>query len=207
MELGEKLKQLRTERNMTQEQLAAELYVSRTAVSKWETGGGSPNLDSLQAIARLFDVTVDDLLSDDDGEHARERDRKRTGMRRHRLLAFGALDVLTGVLTFLPLCSLREGDHVLHVPLLASGNLEAVVITCLVLLLGTAALGITEVALARRAPRAVSRAVTLAALSLQVLAVLAFSAIREPYAAISVFVLLLAKVALGAWLERRLRRP
>ena len=48
MDFGEKLKALRTERGLTQEQLAAKLYVSRTAVSKWETGGGSPNLDSLQ---------------------------------------------------------------------------------------------------------------------------------------------------------------
>ena len=60
MDFGEKLKALRTERGLTQEQLAARLYVSRTAVSKWETGGGSPNLDSLQAVARLFDVSVDD---------------------------------------------------------------------------------------------------------------------------------------------------
>ena len=59
MDFGEKLKALRTERGLTQEQLAARLYVSRTAVSKWETGGGSPNLDSLQAVARL---SVDDLL-------------------------------------------------------------------------------------------------------------------------------------------------
>ena len=66
MDFGEKLKALRTERGLTQEQLAARLYVSRTAVSKWETGGGSPNLDSLQAVARLFDVSVDDLLSTDD---------------------------------------------------------------------------------------------------------------------------------------------
>ena len=51
MDFGEKLKALRTERGLTQEQLAARLYVSRTAVSKWETGGGSPNLDSLQAVA------------------------------------------------------------------------------------------------------------------------------------------------------------
>ena len=62
MDFGEKLKALRIERGLTQEQLAARLYVSRTAVSKWETGGGSPNLDSLQAVARLFDVSVDDLL-------------------------------------------------------------------------------------------------------------------------------------------------
>ena len=62
MEFPEKLKTLRAERGLTQEQLAARLYVTRTAVSKWETGGGSPNLDSLQALARLFDVSVDDLL-------------------------------------------------------------------------------------------------------------------------------------------------
>ena len=62
MDFGEKLKALRTERGLTQEQLAARLYVSRTAVSKWETGGGSPILDSLQAVARLFDVSVDALL-------------------------------------------------------------------------------------------------------------------------------------------------
>ena len=37
MDFGEKLKALRTERGLTQEQLAARLYVSRTAVSKWET--------------------------------------------------------------------------------------------------------------------------------------------------------------------------
>ncbi|MEF9877310.1 MAG: helix-turn-helix transcriptional regulator [Gordonibacter sp.] len=61
MELNEKLKALRQERGMTQEQVAAKLYVSRTAVSKWETGGGSPNLDSLQALARLFEVSVDEL--------------------------------------------------------------------------------------------------------------------------------------------------
>ena len=46
MELGEKLKALRTERGLTQEQLAAKLYVSRTAVSKWETGGGAPSAPS-----------------------------------------------------------------------------------------------------------------------------------------------------------------
>ncbi|MEG0990832.1 MAG: helix-turn-helix transcriptional regulator [Gordonibacter sp.] len=61
MELNEKLKALRQERGMTQEQVAAKLYVSRTAVSKWETGGGSPNLDLLQALARLFEVSVDEL--------------------------------------------------------------------------------------------------------------------------------------------------
>lgn len=42
------------------------LYVSRAAVSKWESGRGYPNLESLKAIAKLFSVTVDELLSSDE---------------------------------------------------------------------------------------------------------------------------------------------
>lgn len=63
MEFSEKLQKLRTQRNLTQEQLANQLFVSRTAISKWETGRGRPNLDSLQAIAKLFGVSLDELLS------------------------------------------------------------------------------------------------------------------------------------------------
>lgn len=63
MEFSEKLQTLRTQRNLTQEQLANQLFVSRTAISKWETGRGTPNLDSLQAIAKLFGVSLDELLS------------------------------------------------------------------------------------------------------------------------------------------------
>lgn len=63
MEFSEKLQKLRTQRNLTQEQLANQFFVSRTAISKWETGRGTPNLDSLQAIAKLFGVSLDELLS------------------------------------------------------------------------------------------------------------------------------------------------
>ena len=63
MEFGEKLQQLRKSRGMTQEELAAALYVSRTAVSKWESGRGYPSIDSLKQISAYFSVTIDDLLS------------------------------------------------------------------------------------------------------------------------------------------------
>ena len=46
-----------------QEELAEALYVSRTAVSKWESGRGYPSIDSLKEISRYFSVTIDDLLS------------------------------------------------------------------------------------------------------------------------------------------------
>ena len=62
MELSEKIQKLRKEQGMTQEQFAERLFVSRTAVSKWETGRGMPNMESLQMIARVCGITLDELL-------------------------------------------------------------------------------------------------------------------------------------------------
>ncbi|MBQ9148735.1 MAG: helix-turn-helix transcriptional regulator [Oscillospiraceae bacterium] len=62
MELSDRIQKLRKERGLTQEQLAEQLFVSRTAVSKWETGRGTPSMDSLQMIAKFFGITLDELL-------------------------------------------------------------------------------------------------------------------------------------------------
>ena len=63
MEFHEKLQALRRQKGLTQEELAARLYVSRTAVSKWESGRGFPGIDSLKAVAQFFSVSIDELLS------------------------------------------------------------------------------------------------------------------------------------------------
>lgn len=63
MESLEKLRRLHKQRGLTQEQLAQQLYVSRTAISKRESGKGYPNIESLKAISALFAVSIDDLLS------------------------------------------------------------------------------------------------------------------------------------------------
>ena len=63
MEFNQKLQSLRKEKGITQEELAKSLYVSRTAVSKWESGRGYPSLDSLKEIAKYFCISVDELLS------------------------------------------------------------------------------------------------------------------------------------------------
>ena len=63
MEFHEKLQELRKKKGLTQEELAKELYVSRTAISKWESGKGYPNIDSLKEISKFFSVTIDELLS------------------------------------------------------------------------------------------------------------------------------------------------
>ncbi len=62
MTLGEKLQALRRSRGLSQEQLAAELEVSRQAISKWECGDSTPDLDKLRAICTCFGVTTDYLI-------------------------------------------------------------------------------------------------------------------------------------------------
>lgn len=76
MTFGEKLKKLRSENALTQEQLAEKIFVTRTAVSKWETGEGYPSIDSLKAISNLFNVSVDELISDADIENKKSLDVK-----------------------------------------------------------------------------------------------------------------------------------
>lgn len=62
--LGEKIKKLRNDNDITQEELANKIFVTRTAVSKWEQDKGYPSIDSLKLMANLFNVSIDDLLSE-----------------------------------------------------------------------------------------------------------------------------------------------
>ena len=69
---NEKIKKLRKQKNMTQEQLAEYMCVSPQAVSRWETGVTSPDISALPQLAELFCVTVDELLGVDEKEKRRE---------------------------------------------------------------------------------------------------------------------------------------
>ena len=64
MKFGEKLKQLRIGRGWTQAELARELYVSRSAVAKWEQGRGYPSLELLEKLSDIFDFSIDDFLDE-----------------------------------------------------------------------------------------------------------------------------------------------
>ena len=63
MKVGENILKLRTEKNMSQLDLADALEVSRQSVSKWETGAAVPELDKLVRMTKLFDVSLDELVS------------------------------------------------------------------------------------------------------------------------------------------------
>lgn len=101
MEFNEKLQELRKNKGLTQEELAEALFVSRTAISKWESGRGYPNLDSLKEISRYFSVTIDDLICPEEIITAAE-DEKRACINKYTALICCTLDVLMALLLFLP---------------------------------------------------------------------------------------------------------
>lgn len=118
MEFSEKLQQLRTRKGLTQEQLAESIYVSRAAVSKWESGRGYPGIDSLKALSAFFNVTIDELLSGNELLNIAEEDGKRREAH-HCRITFGLLDLSVSLLLFLPLFGQETNGFVEGVALLS----------------------------------------------------------------------------------------
>ena len=66
MKFSEKIKQFRTDNNMTQQEFADKLFVSRSAVAKWEQDRGMPSLELLEKISSILKVSIDDLIGEKD---------------------------------------------------------------------------------------------------------------------------------------------
>lgn len=124
MELNEKLQELRKNKGLTQEELAAALYVSRTAVSKWELGRGLPSIDSLKQISAFFDVSIDDLLSADKALSLAEQENK-ASQRSFCDLLLGISDLCAILLILLPLYPRVDGKTVYAVDFLTYARTAA----------------------------------------------------------------------------------
>ena len=68
MTLEEKIKHYRKQAGLSQEKMAEKIGVSRQAITKWENGTGTPDIANLMAIADLFQISVDELLSNEKSE-------------------------------------------------------------------------------------------------------------------------------------------
>ena len=101
MEFNEKLQELRKAEGLTQEELAEALYVSRAAISKWESGRGYPSIDSLKEISKFFSVTIDELICAEEIIIAAKDERKNT-LRKYAEFICSLLDVFIAVLIFIP---------------------------------------------------------------------------------------------------------
>ena len=196
MEFHEKLQELRKKKGLTQEELAAALYVSRTAVSKWESGRGYPNIDSLKAIAAFFSVTVDELLSSDQLLSIAEAEQKQSATH-FRDLAYGLLDLCMAMLLFLPFFASRA-DGVIHGASLLSltGIPPYLKIAFFVAVIATVLWGVLTLALQTCHASPWLKSKHAISLSLSGIAVMLFILSLHPYAAVFTFVLLTVKVFL-----------
>ncbi len=101
MEFNEKLQELRKAKGLTQEELAEALYVSRAAISKWESGRGYPSIDSLKEISKFFSVSIDELICTEEIIIA-AKDESQNIMRKFAELICSLLDVFIVILLFIP---------------------------------------------------------------------------------------------------------
>lgn len=196
MEFHEKLQELRKQKGLTQEELAQSLYVSRTAVSKWESGRGYPNIDSLKAIARFFSVTVDDLLSGDEILTLAEADHRQKELH-FRDLVFGLLDLSAILFLFLPIFGQHSGGVLSEVSLLSLTGIAVYLRAAyFALIIGIIAWGILTLALQNCQNAHWENYRHHVSLGLNAVGVLLFILSRQPYPGAFLFIFLGIKVIL-----------
>lgn len=193
MEFGKKLQELRKQKGLTQEELATSLYVSRTAISKWESGRGYPSIDSLKAIAKFFSITIDELLSSDEILKIAEADNKRK--EKHILdLIYGFIDLSSILLLFLPFFAINIDGKILSVSLIGETTLQPYLkITFITIIALIIAMGITTLAMQNIQSIIWLKSKRVISLSLMTISVFVFIITKQPYPAVYVFVILILK--------------
>ena len=193
MEFHEKLQELRKSRGLTQEELAEALYVSRTAISKWESGRGYPSIDSLKEISRFFSVSIDDLLSGEKLLSLAEKENKQN-IRSICDMLFGIADICTLMLIILPLYPNMVDGYIYSVNLAAYSQISAfnrlVYWTAFIVLM---VMGIVKIILSKTGNEKCGKILTGISMTLSVLAVLFLALSREAYAIAVAFLLLVVK--------------
>ena len=194
MEFSEKLQELRKRKGLTQEELAEALFVSRTAISKWESGRGYPNIDSLKAIAKFFGITIDELLS---GAELLTIAEENTKQKEKHLcdLVFGLLDCSIAMFFFLPFFG-QEAEGVLQeVSLLSlSGISSWLRIAYFISVFGIIASGVLTLALQNCRQGFWAEHKSKISLTLNAIGAFLFIISLQPYAAAFLFIFLAIKV-------------
>lgn len=193
MEFNEKLQELRKSRGLTQEELAEALFVSRTAISKWESGRGYPSIDSLKEISKYFSVTIDELMTGEKLISIAEKENKSNIQKLCDLLT-GIVDLFSFILIVLPLYPNPINGYIYSVNLFAytettSFNRMLYWIMFLALVLvGAVKIIITQFELNKG-----QKIVTAFSIVLSILAVLFLAMTREAYAVTIAFFLFVVK--------------
>lgn len=93
MNISQRIKNCRIERQLIQEEVAEKLFVSRQTISNWETGKTSPDIESLISLSNLYEISLDQLIKED------PKFQKRIKIKSHYdsfIMGFGAILVFIG---------------------------------------------------------------------------------------------------------------
>lgn len=202
MEFNEKLRELRQSRGMTQEELADALYVSRTAVSKWESGRGYPNIESLKEISKYFSVSIDELLSGDKLISIAEKENK-DNIKNMCDLLFGIVDLFSVILIILPLYPDIVEGFIYSVNLLSyTQATEFNIIVYWVMFISLFCTGVLKLVLTKTSLQKGNEAVTGISIVLNIVIVITLALTRQVYAVIVAFLLLVVKGAIALKREK-----
>ena len=193
MTFGEKLRKLRTDSGLTQEELAEKIYVTRTAISKWESDRGYPNIDSLKAISKIFSVSIDDLFSPDEVLTIAEQDNKQKETR-FKDMVYALLDLSISMLLFLPFFAEDADGIIQSVSLIALDGVQPYLkIAYLTVVIGMTVMGVLTLTLQNCQGVAWVKSKTTISLILGAVTALVFIISSQPYAAVFAFALLAIK--------------
>ena len=183
---------MRKEQNLTQEELAEKLFVSRTAISKWESGRGYPSIDSLKAISKYFHVTLDELICGEEIVTLAEQDIKETN-KKHTALICGILDYLISLLFFLPVFGNggSDGASVLLFSLTGIGGWLKIVFISIIGL--TVINGFVGVVIGNFEKPVMNKHHMITGMVLSVLGTMLFILSRQPYAGVFFLLFLVIK--------------
>ena len=196
MEFNEKLQQLRKQKGITQEELAVAIYVSRTAISKWESGRGYPSIDSLKALSKFFGVTIDELLSGEELLIIAEEDTNQK-QNHFRDLVFGLLDICIVMFFFVPFFGQTANENIQAVSLLLFIEISSYLrIVYFAMVISIITIGILTLALQKCQNASWIKNKSKISLILNTVGILIFIISTQPYAAAFMFVLLIIKAIL-----------
>lgn len=196
MEFNEKLKELRSSRGLTQEELAEVLFVSRTAISKWESGRGYPSIDSLKEISTFFSVTIDELLSGEKLISIAKKENK-SNIQSLCSILIGFIDLFHFLLIVLPLYPNSMKGYIASVNLF--GYIETSVFNRMVywgLFFLLMASGVIEIIVSKLKIEKGNKIIFIFSIVLSIAAVLFLALAAETYATALAFLLLVLKAGL-----------
>ena len=191
MELCKKIRKIRNDNKLTQEQFAEKMLVSRTAISKWENGTCYPSIDSLKYMSKIFNVSLDKLLSSEEILEIVKTENQ-SNISKYNSLLFCLLDIVRIIFIFLPLYSYKTNDFVYSVSLFNSNDLGTTLkIIFMLIFIIFLVLGIVELIFNFKGN---NRLINKISMFLDIISIFVLLFTKQPYVIALMFVIFIIKI-------------